>query len=141
MTAVAAIDVLNHFFSSTRLDIHINIRRAVSGCREKPFEEEIESHRVGIRNAEGKTGRRVGGRATALTVDVLPATELRDVPHNQEVAGKAQLLNNGEFVIDLTPGPDDSLRCSGTVPPRRPFTDELFEVALLIVTRWRWKVR
>ncbi|CAB4789536.1 unannotated protein [freshwater metagenome] len=140
VTAVAAIDVLNHFFSSTRLDINVNIWRPVSGCREEAFEKEVEPHRVGVGNAECKTGGRVSGRATALAVDVLPAAELRDVPHNQEVAGKAQLLDNGEFMINLTPGPDDALGRSGSVPPRRPFTDELFEVTLLIVAGGRWKV-
>ena len=140
VAAVATIDVLNHFFSSTRLDINVNIWRPISGCREEAFEKEVEPHRVGVGNAEGKTGGRVGGRATALAVDVLSATELRDVPHNQEVAGKAQLFDNGELVIDLTPGSDDPLGRSGSVPPRRSFTDELFEVALLIVTGGCWKV-
>ena len=56
VAAVAAIDVLNHLFATTRFDIDIDIGWAIAGRGEKPFEEEVESHGVSVRNTEGKAG-------------------------------------------------------------------------------------
>ena len=56
---------------------------------------------VGLGDTERVTHRAVGRAPPALAVDVALAAELDDVVQQQEVAGEAELLDNGELVLDL----------------------------------------
>ena len=139
-SAIALVDVLNHFLTATRLDVDVNIRRAITSRGQESFKKEVEPHRIGVGNAQRITRRRVGGRATSLTQNVAPPTELRDVPDDEEVTGKAHLLNDGQFVINLAPRATDELALSRAVSARRPRLDQLAQILLLTLTAWRGEI-
>ena len=70
VAAVALVDVLDRLFAATVLDVEVDVGRPVALGREEAFEQEAERHRVGVGDAEGIADRAVGGRASALAIDV-----------------------------------------------------------------------
>src|ERR1035438_2098297 len=80
------------------------LRRPVKRRGEKALEEEVERHGVGVGDAQREADRRVGGRTSALAVDVVAPAELGDVPDRQEVAGETQGADDAQLVVDLAPG-------------------------------------
>ncbi len=117
LAAVALVDVLDDLFAAVALDVDVDVGRAVALGREEPLEQQAELHRVGLGDPEGEADRRVGRRAPALAEDVGPSAELDEVPHDQEVAGEAELLDEGQLVVDLGAGAGLPLGASGV---RRP---------------------
>ena len=73
--------------------------------RQEPLEQQPERHRVGGRDAERVAHRRVGGAAPTLAEDVRPPAELDEVPHDEEVAGEPEVLDDVELVVDRAPRP------------------------------------
>ena len=59
------------------------------------------AHRVGVGDAERVTDRAVRRAAPSLAVDVGATGEVAQVPHHEEVAGKAERFDEREFVVDL----------------------------------------
>ncbi len=104
VAAVALVDVLDDLFAAPRLDVDVDVRGPVALGGEEPLEEEPELHGVGLGDAEGEAHRRVGRRPPPLAVDVLLATELHDVPDDEEVAGEVELGDHLELMVDLDPG-------------------------------------
>src|SRR5690349_16787104 len=86
MSAIAAINVLNHRFAAiaTR-EIEVDVRPAFSALVQKTFEDEMVFHRINRSNPEAITDRAVGGAAAALDHDVVFAAEIDDVPDNQKI--------------------------------------------------------
>ena len=84
-----------------RLDVDVDVGRAVALGREEALEQQAEAHGVGVGDAEGVADRAVGGAAPALAEDVVAPAELDDVPHDEEVAGEAERLDEVELVVDL----------------------------------------
>ena len=91
LAAVALVHVLDRLFAPVALDVDVDVGRAVALGRQEPLEQQAERHRVGVGDAERVADRAVRGRAAPLAVDVGSAAELDDVPHDQEVAGEAEL--------------------------------------------------
>ena len=114
---VPGVDVLDDLFAPTALDVDVDVGRTVAFGREEPLEQQAERHRVGLGDADGEAHRRVGRRAAALAEDVGPPAELDQVPHDQEVAGEPQLLDDVELVVDLVPGRRGRPLTPGAVPP------------------------
>src|SRR3546814_9208559 len=52
-------------------------------------------------DAEGVADGAVGGAPPPLAEDALAAAEVDDVPHHQEVAGEAELLDERQLVLYL----------------------------------------
>ena len=129
LAAVAPVDVLDDLFATVALDVDVDVGRTVALGGQEALEQQTERHRVGLGDAEGEAHRRVGRRPAALAEDVGATAELDDVPHDEEVAGEAELLDDRQLVVDLGPGPRLLLRAAGagrpgTVaarsPPARP---------------------
>src|SRR5262249_52973561 len=124
--AVAAVDVLDHFFSSIPpRKIEVDVRPLAALLGEEALEEEAHADRVDRGDAERVADGAVGGRAAALAEDAALAGEADDVPDDQEVAGEVELLDHGEFVLEL--GAD--ARPDRPVPLARPRMGELAEMA------------
>ena len=102
---VPLVHVLDHLLPSATFYVDIDVRRAVALGRQEPLEQQPERHRVGGRDPDGVADRRVGRTPPPLAEDVRPATELDDVPHDQEVAGEVELLDQRQLVIDRLPSP------------------------------------
>ena len=133
--AVALVHVLDHLFAPLRLDVHVDVRRAVACRRQEALEQQTEVDRVDVGDAERVTDGRVGRRAAPLAVDVQPPAHLRDVPHDEEVAGEAELADHVELVLDLLPRPRHPLALGRPVARQGPLVHQLAQVALLVHAR------
>ena len=122
--AVAGVDVLDHLLPSSRLDVDVDVGRAVTGGRQEALEEQAELDRVGVGDPEGEARRRVRRRASALAVDPLGPAELGDVVDDEEVAGEAHEPDHAELVVDLRPGAGDALGTPRAVAGGRPLLDQ-----------------
>jgi len=123
---VAFVDVLDHLFAPPGLDVDVDVRGAVTRRGQESLKEQIQLHRVGVRDTQRETDRRVRGRTTALTVDVVATTELGDVPDREEVTGEAEGLDDTEFVIDLVPRARNALALACAVTLRRALSHDHF---------------
>ena len=113
VAAVALVDVLDHLLSPVALDVDVDVGRAVAFGRQEPLEQQPERHRIGRRDADRVTDRRVRSAPPALAEDVRAAAELDDVPHDQEVAGEVELLDQRQLTIDRRPGPSPQRQVFG----------------------------
>ena len=104
VAAVLGVDVLDDLLAPVALDVDVDVRRAVALGRQEALEQQAERHGVGGGDAEGVADRRVGGAAPALAEDVGLPAEAHEVPHDEEVAGEAELLDDRQLVVDRPPG-------------------------------------
>ena len=105
VAAVPLVHVLDHLLSPIALDVDVDVGRAVALGRQEALEQQAERHRIGGGDAERVADRRVRRAAPPLAEDVRAPAELDDVPHDEEVAGEAELLDQRQFVIDRRPRP------------------------------------
>ena len=92
MASILLIDVLNHFFAAAILKIHINVwwLRALGG--EKTFEQQLRMIGTHLCYPKAVTDYRIGGRATALTINILINSEADDLMHREKEMFIRQLL-------------------------------------------------
>ncbi len=102
--AVALEHVLQHFLAAFMFEVHVDIRRFIALLGQEAFEQHIRQAWVDFGDAQGKTHRRVGGRAAALTQDRTAAGEAHDVVHRQEVAFVTEVADQLQFLVDLLQG-------------------------------------
>ena len=103
--AVALVDVLDHLLAPIAArQIEIDVGPLAALLREEALEEQLHADRIDRGDAEAVADRAVGGRAAALDEDVVLPAEVDQVPHDQEVAGQIQLLDQIELARDLGPG-------------------------------------
>src|SRR6185437_16848254 len=81
--------------------IEIDVRPFTPLFRKKTLEQKLHADRIDRRDAQGITDCAIRCRTAALYQDSLPLTELDNVPDNQEVALKLQLLNQLQLMLDL----------------------------------------
>ena len=125
VAAVALVDVLDHLLPAIGLDVEIDVGRTVALGREEPLEQQPEVDRIGLGDPEGVAHRAVRRAPPPLAVDVLVAAELDDVPHDEEVAGEAEVLDDVELVVDGAPGASAQARdfIAGNPPTTRRRSD------------------
>jgi hypothetical protein len=82
------VDVLDHLLAPHRLDVDVDVRRAVARLGEEPLEQQAVLHSVHRGDPQGITDRRVRGAAPPLREDPVGAAELHDVVDHEEVPGK-----------------------------------------------------
>ena len=103
--AVSLIDVLNGalaLVAARKIEIDVGPLAALFG--KEALEEQLHFHRIHRRNSERITNSAVRRRAAALDEDVVLQAELNDVPNDQEVTFEAQLFDERQLALDLTPG-------------------------------------
>ena len=126
VAAVLVVDVLDDLLPPVALDVDVDVRRAVPLGRQEALEQQPELHRVGGGDAEGVAHRRVGGRSPALAEDVVAPAELDEVPHDEEVAGEAELLDDRQLAVDRLPG--ERVSAPLAVAAAGPVLDDAAEV-------------
>ena len=100
--SVPAINFLDHRFATVAAGkIEIDIGPAFAALVEETFENQMIFHRIHRRDPQAITNRAIGGAATALDHDVVFATEIDDVPHDQEISRETELDYQREFFLDL----------------------------------------
>ena len=102
LSSISCVHILNDLFTAIALDVDVDVGWPIAFRREKAFEEQAEAHRISVGDAECVTDCRIRRAPASLAEDVRPTAELDEIPHHQEVAGKAEVLDEGQFVIDLT---------------------------------------
>ena len=101
-TAIAPINFLNGLFAAVAAgQIQIDIRPALAALAEEALKEQIAAHRIHGCDAQAVADGAVGGAAAALDHDFIVAAEIDDVPYDQKIPGKTELLNHSQFVIEL----------------------------------------
>ncbi|MNF80846.1 hypothetical protein D3C84_630990 [compost metagenome] len=98
---IALEHVLQDFFAAFMFEIDIDVRRLVSLFGQKALEQQRGAIRIDFGDAQGKTHRRVGGRTTTLTKNLLLAGKADDVVDCQEIAFIAQLRDQLQLLVDL----------------------------------------
>ena len=68
---------------------------------QETFENEMVADRIDRSDAETKTDRAVRRAAAPLHHDVVLATEIDDVPDDQKITGEPELLDEGQFFVEL----------------------------------------
>ena len=104
VAAMTLIDVGNDLGATTAFDVNVDVGWTVTFGRQEAFEQQAQPHGIHIGDPDGVTHRGVGGAPPTLAVDVVGPAEVHDVRHHQEVAGEPQLVDDGEFVVQLGPG-------------------------------------
>ena len=102
---VFLVDVLDDAFTAVAArQIQIDVGPLAAFFREEALEEQLHAHRIDGRDAQAVADGAVGGRAAPLHEDVVLAAEVHDVPHDQEVAGEIEFLDERQFAFDLRAG-------------------------------------
>ncbi len=114
--------------ASSRFDVHVNIRRAITCRREEALEEQIQRDGIDVGDAQRVTDRGVRRRTSTLVINIVFAAKLRDIPNGEKVARETQGPNHPELVINLTPRTHDPLGVTGAVANEGTHRSEFFEV-------------
>jgi hypothetical protein len=100
--AVALVDVLDHTLAAlTARQVEIDVGPFAALFGEKPLEEQVHADGVDGGDAERVADGAVCRRAASLDEDALVSAELDDLPDDQEVSRQAELLDDGQFVLEL----------------------------------------
>ena len=103
--AVALVDVLDGalaLIAAGEIDIDIGPFAALFG--EETLEEQLHADGIDGGDAERIADGAVGGRTAALAEDAVIAAEVHDVPHDEEIAGEIEFLDEGQLALDLLAG-------------------------------------
>ena len=81
--------------------IEIDVGPAFPAFAQETFENEMIADRIDRRDAEAITNRAVRRAAASLHHDVVLPAEIDDVPDDQKITGKPELLNQGQLFFQL----------------------------------------
>ena len=104
-TTVFLVHVLENFLPVPVGDVQVDVRRLVSRLGEEALEQQVQSYGIHGGDPEAVTDRRIGGGPSALHQNPPPVRESDDVPHDEEVVGQVQAIDDPEFVLDLSKVP------------------------------------
>ena len=112
--AVPLIDVLNNFFALVaRRQIKIDVRPFAAVLAQEALKEQLHPDRIDGRDFECITDGRVRRRAAPLHQNAVLLAVADDVPHDEEVAGKAELGDQREFALNLRARLVEQMRLAG----------------------------
>ncbi len=100
ITAVLAVDVLDHFLAALMLEVDVDVGRLVALARDEALEQHRHARRIDLGDAQRVAHRRVRRRAAALAQDVAAAREAHDVVHGEKVGLVVQLGDQRQLVLD-----------------------------------------
>ena len=93
-------NILDHLRAATLTKININIRRTDPLWVEESLEEQPKSHRANIGNSHRISDQRASRRSTSWAHrNILIATPLNKVSCDQEIGGKAKIVDGLDFII------------------------------------------
>ena len=99
--AVAAIDVLDDLLAVPVREVDVDVGRLAPFFGEEALEQQLHPDRVDGRDAEAVAHRGVRRGAAALRQHAEAARLADYVPHDEEIAGEAEPLDDVELVADL----------------------------------------
>ena len=100
--AITLIDVLNRllaFISGGQIEI--DVRPFSAAFAQKAFKKQVHADRIDRGNFQRIADGGIRGTPPALHQDVVSLAEINQVPHDQKITGKAQLLNQGQLMLNL----------------------------------------
>src|SRR5688572_541662 len=100
VTAVLAIDVLDHLLAPLVLEIYVDIRWLVPFARDEALEQHAHASGVHFGDAEAVADDGIRRRAATLAQDVLRARELHDIVDGEKEMLVAQRGDEFELVLD-----------------------------------------
>ena len=109
LAPIAAIAILDHFFTPIGFEIEVDIGRPPALFGEEPLEREPETYWIDSRQTQAAAHRRIGSRPANLAIDLLSPGELHQVPYDKEVTGKVELADHFQFMFE-------AFHCSGVYP-------------------------
>ena len=132
-------DVVDHLAPAAHAEINVNVGQRDALRVQEALEQQPVVQRINVGDAQGVAHQAAGGRTAARPHrDALLARVANEVPHDQEVAGKAHLLDHADFF--LQPAlvvrqrvPQQAalrLRRQARPPLLKPLPGHLFEVTL-----------
>jgi hypothetical protein len=101
LAAVQPVDVLDGLLAPVGLDVDVDVRRLATLGSQEPLEHQSVEDGIDGGDLQRVADRRVGRRSPALAEDRALAAEPGDVPDDEEVAGKVQLLDDGQLMLEL----------------------------------------
>ena len=98
VVTVFALDIANGFFAAVLTKVDIEVGHGDAFGVQEPFEQQTPAQRVQIGNGQGPRHHRPGtGTAARPHRNVVGLGPLDEIGHDQEVAGKAHVLNHAQF--------------------------------------------
>ncbi len=93
--AVFLRDVINHFAAAPHAEINIDIRHGDALGIQEALKNQVVLQRIDVRDAQ-RVAHQAAGRRTAARAhrNALPARVMNEIPHDQEVAFVAHLLDH-----------------------------------------------
>ena len=116
VAAVFFVEVLDHFLAPLVLEVDVDVGRLVALAGDEALEQHRHARGIDLGDAEGVAHGGVRGRPATLAEDVARAGELDHVVHGEEEGFIAQLLDEGELVLDE--GANVRGRCAREAPPQ-----------------------
>ena len=101
IAAVLRVDVLDDLLAPLMLEVNVDVGRLVAFAAHEALEEDIDPVWIHRRDAERVADGAVGGRAAPLAEDAAGARKGNDVVHGQEVRRIAEVVDDGELVLEL----------------------------------------
>ena len=99
--AVFPVQILDHLLAPLVLEVDIDVGRLVALTADETLEQHRAARRVDLGDMQAEADHRVGGRTAPLAEDALTAGKRHDVGHGQEVMLIAELIDQGQFMLDL----------------------------------------
>ena len=91
-------DVVDHVGAAPHAEVDVDVRESDPLRVEKPFEEQVVLQGINVSDVQGVRHQAASGRpAPRPDRNAALAREPHEVPHDQEVAGKAHLLHELDF--------------------------------------------
>ncbi len=98
VAAVGLVDPLHHDLAPLVLEVHVDVRRLAPLFGDEALKQQVVALGIDGGDAQDVADGGIGGRAAALTEDVLAAGEADDGVHGQEVWGVFQGLDQPQLV-------------------------------------------
>ena len=99
------VHVLDDLFSSAGFDVDVDVGWARARIRQEALKQKIVAHRVHCRDPQAVAHCGVGGTTPPLAQDAIAGAKVNDVFDDEEVARKAEALDDPQLVIDRLPRP------------------------------------
>ena len=98
--AVLLLDVLDHLAPPLLAEVDVDIGRLAAALVQKPLEQQVVLQRADVAQTQGVGDQRAHARAAGRGLDALLPGETDEVPHDQEVVGKAQLVDDPQLALE-----------------------------------------
>src|SRR5687767_14373935 len=100
IASIFLVDILNYFFPSFMLEVHIDIRWFITCRGNEPLEEQIEFGRINRSNTKTIANSGISSRAPSLTKNMLLPGETYNIIHSEKIRSVTHLFDERQFIIN-----------------------------------------